>query len=92
MLTNKELQIISTANIMLLYLRQVATENADFTNKTGITTSAIDEIVNEFTHMHTKYALQKIHASERANAWNKAHPEQHRKHNNDYNKRKKGGK
>ena len=89
MLKNEELKSISNASTMLLFLKRYALETDTFYEDTGITIADIEKLSNELHHIHNKYALKKIAQSEKSNAWNKAHPEQHRRHNRDYERRKK---
>lgn len=92
MLKNKELETISNASVLLQYLKLYAQSDDSFYEDTGVSITHIDELTTELQHIHNTYALKKMHASEKANEWNKAHPDAHRKHNRDYARKKKGGK
>lgn len=49
----------------------------------------MNDIAKALENIYIKYTQKKQQASEKANAWNKAHPDKHRKHNKDYAKRKR---
>ena len=46
-------------------------------------------MINNLEDLYKSQAMKKIISSEKANAWNKAHPDKHSKHNRDYEKRKR---
>ena len=49
----------------------------------------MDDIAKALEDIYIKYTQKKQQASEKANKWNKSHPDKHRKHNKDYAKRKR---
>ena len=91
MLKNKELETISNASVLLQYLKLYAQSDDSFYEDTGVSTTRIDEITTELQQIHNTYALKKMRASEKANEWNKAHPDAHRRHSRDCARKKKGG-
>ena len=95
MLRNKDIRQISKAHTLLTMIWHYTLEldNNDLYEKTGITSKDIHECMLALNHIHTAETLKHIKSSEKSNAWNKAHPEQHRKHSRDYERRKamKGG-
>lgn len=71
----------------------MTTESKDFYDITGISTKYIDITLNRLQTIKTKTIIAKRQQSEKANAWNKAHPERHREINRDSarrNSKKKG--
>lgn len=82
MLKRNELETISNANVLIQYLKQAQGD-------INISPQYIDDISQQLQNIYIKYAEEKIKASERANAYNKAHPEKHRQLNREYAKRKK---
>lgn len=91
MLKNEDIKQISYATTLLAIVKEYALdeETTDFYEKTGITILDIDKSIKHLTHIHTTETIKHLQASEKANKWNKAHPEQHRKHSRDYERRKK---
>ncbi len=89
MLKRNELQTISDASILIQYLKQYAQSDDSFYKDTGISIPYLENTIEELQSIYIKYAEEKIKASERANAYNKAHPEKHRQLNREYAKRKK---
>lgn len=92
MLKNEDLKQISKANILLTIIYQYTLEldNNDLYEKTGVTLKDIRDSIKALTHIHVQETLKHIKASEKANKWNKANPEKHRKHSRDYERRKRG--
>ena len=85
MLTNRELDTITATIHMLSVIEDytIATESDDFYDMTGISTKYISIILNRLQTIKTKTIISKKQQSEKANAWNKAHPERHREINRD---------
>ena len=92
MLKNEDLKQINNVTTLLSVIYQYAIDidNNDFYEKTNITTKDIHNGINALIHIHTTETLKHIKASEKANKWNKANPEKHRKHSRDYERRKRG--
>lgn len=82
MLKRNELETISNANVLIQYLKQVQGD-------INVSPQYIEDISQQLQNIYIKYAEEKIKASKRANAYNKAHPEKHRQLNREYAKRKK---
>ena len=96
MLKNEDLKQISKAQTLLgmIWAYAIELDNNELYEKTGVTTKDISECMKALNHIHTVETLKHLKASEKANAWNKANPEKHRKHSRDYERRKrnmKGG-
>ena len=89
MLKRNELKTISDASILIQYLKQYAQSDDSFYEDTGVSIHYIENTIEELQSIYIKYAEEKIKASERANAYNKAHPEKHRQLNKEYAKRKR---
>ena len=91
MLKNEDLKQISKAQTLLgmIWAYAIELDNNELYEKTGITTKDIHDCMRALSHIHTVETLKHLKASEKANAWNKANPEKHRKHNRDYERRKK---
>jgi hypothetical protein len=87
MLKNDELKSLEKATVVLTLVKLYSLEDNDFYEKTKLTTKAIDTCINEVNHIIAKTIIQKKKYSDNANAWNKAHPEQHRKHNRESERR-----
>lgn len=95
MLKNEDLKQISKAQTLLCVIWQYSIDSDELYEKTGITTRDIHSCMRALSHIHTVETLKHLKASEKANAYNKAHPEKHREINRRYEKRKrnnKGGK
>ena len=88
MLKNDELKSLEKAIVALTLVKLYSLEDNDFYEKTKLTTKAIDTCVNEINHIIAKTIIQKKKYSDSANAWNKAHPEQHRKHSRESERRR----
>ena len=91
MLKNENLKQINNTITLLTTIKLYLLENdpTDFINKTGIDLIDIQHNIRNLITIHTQETLKHIEASEKANAWNKANPEKHRKHSRDYERRKK---
>lgn len=91
MLKNEYLKEISSAITLLTSIKiyLLETNSTDFIDNTGINLTDIQHIIRNLTDIHTTETLKHLQASEKSNNWNKAHPEQHRKHSRDYERRKK---
>lgn len=91
MLKNEDLKQINSTITLLTTIKLYLLENdpTDFINKTGIDLIDIQHNIRNLITIHTQETLKHIEASEKANAWNKANPEKHRKHSRDYERRKK---
>ena len=91
MLKNEDLKQISKAQTLLgmIWAYAIELDNNELYEKTGVTTKDISECMKALNHIHTVETLKHLKASEKSNAWNKANPEKHRKHNRDYERRKK---
>ena len=92
MLKNEDLKQISKAQTLLCMIWQYSIDSDELYEKTGITTRDIHSCMRALSHIHTVETLKHLKASEKANAWNKANPEKHRKHNRDYERKKKNKK
>lgn len=97
MLKNEDLKRLSKTTTLLSTLKQyfIDLDDNNLYDQTGITLKDIQEGIQTLNHIHTTETIKHVKASEKSNAWNKAHPEQHRKHNREsgrkrYNE-KKGG-
>lgn len=90
MLKNSELADISKSITLLTTIKMYLLENnaADFIDKTGIDLIDIQQSIKALQQIHITSMIQHKEHSERANTWNKSHPEQHRKHSRDYERRK----
>ena len=91
MLKNEDLKQINNTITLLTTIKLYLLENdpTDFIDKTGIDLIDIQHSIKNLITIHTQETLKHINASEKANAWNKANPEKHRKHSRDYERRKK---
>ena len=89
MLKNENLKQINSTITLLTVIKLYLLENdpTDFIDKTGIDLVDIQHNIKNLMAIHTQESLKHIKASEKANAWNKAHPEQHRKHSRDSHRR-----
>lgn len=90
MLKNEDLKRINSAITLLTTIKLYLLENdpTDFIEKTGIDLIDIQHSIRNLITIHTQETLKHLKASEKANAWNKANPEKHRKHSRDYERRK----
>lgn len=91
MLKNEDLKQINSTITLLTTIKLYLLENdpTDFIEKTGIDLIDIQHSIRNLITIHTQETMKHINASEKANAWNKTHPEQHRRHSRDYERRKK---
>ena len=90
MLKNEDLKQISKAQTLLCVIWQYSIDSNELYEKTGITTKDIHDCMKALNHIHTQETIKHLRASEKANKWNKANPEKHRKHSRDYERRKRG--
>ncbi|MBR2491961.1 MAG: hypothetical protein IKB64_00645 [Paludibacteraceae bacterium] len=98
MLKNADIRQLSKTATLLSMLSQyfIDLDDNNLYEQTGITIKDIQGCISALNHIHTTETLKHIRASEKSNAWNKAHPEQHRKHSREsgrkrYNDKKGGG-
>ena len=91
MLKNEDLKQINSTITLLTTIKLYLLENdpTDFIEKTGIDLIDIQHSIRNLITILTQETLKHLKASEKANAWNKANPEKHRKHSRDYERRKK---
>ena len=91
MLKNEDLKQINSTITLLTTIKLYLLENdpTDFIEKTGIDLIDIQHSIRNLITIHTQETLKHLKASGKANAWNKANPEKHRKHSRDYERRKK---
>ena len=89
MLKNENLKQISNTIALLTAIKSYLLENdvADFIDKTGIDIVDIQRNIKNLMTIHMQETLKHRKASEKANAWNKAHPEEHRKHSREAQRR-----
>ena len=94
MLKNEDLKQINSAITLLTTIKLYLLENdpTDFIDKTGIDLIDIQHNIKALNHIHTQETLKHIKASEKSNAYNKAHPEKHREINRRYEERKRNKK
>ena len=90
MLKNEDLKQINSTITLLTTIKLYLLENdpTDFIEKTGIDLIDIQHSIRNLITIHTQETMKHSKASEKSNAWNKAHPEQHRKHSRDHERRK----
>ena len=91
MLKNEDLKRINSAITLLTTIKLYLLENdpADFIDKTGVDLVDIQHSIRNLITIHTQETMKHLKASEKANAWNKANPEKHRKHSREYERRKR---
>lgn len=91
MLKNEDLRQIRKAQTLLgvIWAYAIDQDNNELYEKTGVTIKDLNDSMKALNHIHTVETLKHLKASEKSNAWNKAHPEQHRKHNRDHERRKR---
>lgn len=89
MLKNEELKQLSQVAMVLSLIREYELSNDMFYEDTGLAVKDIDRSLKDLASIQAKYRLKHIQSSQKANAYNKAHPEKHRKLNRDCYKRKK---
>lgn len=89
MLRNDELKTITSTIHMLSVIKDytIATESDDFYDITGISTVRLDIAIKKLQLIEVDTRIKKKQQSEKTNEWNKAHPDQHRKHSRDYARR-----
>lgn len=94
-LRNDELETITSTITMLSVIKDYAvnTKESDFYNATGISTVQLDIAIKKLQLIEVNTRAKKKQHSEKANNWNKTHPERHREINRDSarrNYKKKG--
>ena len=91
MLKNEDLTQISKTTTLLtaIWHYTINSDNCNLYEETGITSKDIQDCMRALNHIHTTETMKHIKASEKSNAWNKAHPEQHRKHSRESERRRK---
>ena len=89
MLKNENLRQINNAVTLLTAIKLYLLENdvENFIDKTGIDIIDIQQNIKNLISIHTQETLKHLQASEKANAWNKAHPEEHRRHSREAHRR-----
>ena len=94
MLKNEDLKRINSAITLLTTIKLYLLENdpTDFIDKTGVDLVDIQHNIKNLITIHAQETLKHLKASEKANAWNKANPEKHRKHNREDERRKRKNK
>lgn len=94
MLKNEDLKQISKAQTLLgmIWAYAIELDSNELYEKTGVTTKDLNDCMRALNHIHTVETLKHLKASEKANAYNKAHPEKHREINRRYEERKRNKK
>ena len=94
MLKNEDLKRINSAITLLTTIKLYLLENdpTDFMDKTGVDLVDIQHSIRNLITIHTQETMKHLNANEKANAWNKANPEKHRKHSREYERRKRNNK
>ena len=94
MLKNEDLKQINNTITLLTTIKLYLLENdpTDFIDKTSIDLIDIQHNIRNLITIHTQETLKHLRASEKANAYNKAHPEKHREINRRYEERKRNRK
>ena len=94
MLKNEDLKRINSAITLLTTIKLYLLENdpTDFIDKTGVDLVDIQHNIKNLTTIHTQETMKHLKASEKSNAYNKAHPEKHREINKRYERRKRNKK
>ena len=89
MLKNENLKQLGNTIILLTTIKQYLLENnpANFIDKTGIDLIDIQHNIKSLISIRTQEIIKHQKASEQANAWNKAHPEEHRRHSREAHRR-----
>ena len=88
MLKNEELKQINQASVALGMIWAYAIEpDSDLYEKTGVTSKDLHDCMRALNHIYVTQNLKHKQASEQANAWNKAHPEEHRRHSREAHRR-----
>lgn len=88
MLKNEELNMINEARTILMWLDNYTEKHDDFYKTTHIPNEDIRRATAQLHYIYTKYSLKKQQASEKANEWNKTHPERHRLHSRESARKK----
>ena len=91
MLKNEDLKQISKAQTLLgmIWAYAIELDSNELYEKTGVTIKDLNDCMRALNHIHTVETLKHLKANERTNTWNKTHPEKHRKHSRDYERRKR---
>lgn len=89
MLRNHEFTLIESVLTSLTIIKQHAIDSDDFYNATGLTIADIDRQISELRTMHAARTHERKLANARSNAYNKAHPELHRRLQKAYTERHK---
>ena len=91
MLKNEDLKQINNTITLLTTIKLYLLENdpTDFIDKTGVDLVGIQHSIRNLITIHTQETMKHLNANEKANAWNKANPEKHRKHSREYERRKR---
>ena len=94
MLKNEDLKRINSAITLLTTIKLYLLKNdpTDFIDKTGVDLVDIQHSIRNLITIHTQETMKHLKASEKANAYNKAHPEKHREINRRYEERKRNRK
>ena len=94
MLKNEDLKRINSAITLLTTIKLYLLENdpTDFIDKTGVDLVDIQHSIRNLITIHTQETMKHLNANEKANAWNKANPEKHRKHSREYERKKRKNK
>ena len=94
MLKNEDLKRINSAITLLTTIKSYLLENdpTDFIDKTGVDLVDIQHSIRNLITIHTQETMKHLNANEKANAWNKANPEKHRKHSREDERRKRNNK
>ena len=94
MLKNEDLRQIRKAQTLLgmIWAYAIDQDNNELYEKTGVTTKDLNDSMKALNHIHTQETMKHLNANEKANAWNKANPEKHRKHSREYERRKRNNK
>lgn len=89
MLKNEDIKQISNTIALLTTIKLYLSENntADFIDKTGVDLVDIQRNIKNLMAIHLQETLKHLKQNEKSNVWNKAHPEQHRKHSRDSHRR-----
>ena len=91
MLRNEDIKAISKAHTLLgmIWAYAIDIDNNELYEKTGVTIKDLHDSMKALNHIHVQETMKHLKASEKSNAWNKAHPERHREINKEYERRKR---
>ena len=89
MLKNENLKQLDNTITLLTTIKLYLLENdpANFINETGIDLIDIQHSIKSLISIRTQETIKHQKASKQANAWNKAHPEEHRRHSREAHRR-----